>query len=304
MIPLSPIFKSLYRQPYLLLTLTVLFWSGNWILGRALRLDIPPLALAFWRWVLATLILAPFAFSSLKKDWSIIKNNWRIILFLAFSGVAVFNSLVYSGLQSTEAINAFLIQATMPTMIVLLSFMIFRDRLNPWQALGVLLALIGSISIIARGDIKVLLTLDINKGSLLIFIAVLCYALYSVFLRQRPKMKGLSFLLITFILGVIMQLPFYLWEHLYVRQIHVDRVTVLAILYVAIFPSILSYLFYNRGLELAGANKGGLFFYLMPIFGSILAFLLLDERFLWYHYLGMLLIIVGIGLNLWQKRAS
>jgi len=283
-------------RPYLLLTLAVLFWAGNFILGRAFHGIIPPVALAFWRWLGAALLITWPALPHLRRDRQTLFRHWPVILLLATVGIAAFNTLAYSGLQYTEALNAFLIQSLMPVMIVLLSFLIFRERVTKLQCVGILVSLCGAVTIIARGDIAVLLALSVNRGDLLVSAAIACYAAYSVMLRKRPHVHPLAFIAVIFWLGTLILLPLYLWETLTVATMVVRPVTLLVLGYVMVFPSIVSYLCYNRGVELVGANRAGLFIHLMPVFGSLMAMLFLGERFYWYHGLGILLIGAGIYL--------
>lgn len=288
--------QRVYNTPYLLLVLAPLFWSGNVVLGRAVRVDVPPVGLAFWRWTMATLIIMGFAWPHLKRDWPTIRQHWRLILLLSILGIAVFNTLLYVGLQFTSAVNGALMQSLMPIIIVLISFLLFGEQVTGRQTLGILLSLLGTLTIIAQGSLEVLTTLSLNQGDLLILIATICYAGYSALLRKRPPLHPLSFIGITFIWGTLVLSPFYLWENLTGRVMAFDMVTVLSVGYVAIFPSILSYLCFNRGVELAGANRAGLFIHLVPMFGSLLAILLLGETFRWYHGVGISLILAGIML--------
>jgi drug/metabolite transporter (DMT)-like permease len=297
-------FQNLFDQPYLLLVLATLFWSGNFVLARAVRADVPPVALAFWRWCGGSILLFGFAWPYLKRDWGLALRRWKIMLLLSFLGVASFNTLVYTGLQFTTAINALLLQSTMPVLIVLMTYLFFRETVRPVQILGVVLSLAGVVTIGGEGNWQVLRSLSLNLGDMLIFIAVICYAAYSAWLRRRPPMHPLSFLAATFMAGTIMLLPFYLWESGAGRVMSLDRVTLLTIGYVAVFPSILAYFFYNRGVELAGANRAGLFMHLMPVFGSVMAVVFLSERFQCFHVLGIFLILVGILLATRPKASQ
>lgn len=288
--------QSLFDQPYLLLVLATIFWSGNFVLGRAVRADVPPIGLAFWRWTGGSVLIIALAWPHLKRDWPLIRRHWKFILLLAILGVTLFNTLVYTGLQFTTAINALLMQSTMPVLIVLMSYLFYRETVTPVQIVGVLLSLAGVLAIVGQGDLAVLLGVSLNLGDLLIFIAVAGYAAYSALLRQRPPLHPLSLIAATFIAGAVVLLPFYLWEHATGRTVSFDRVTLLTIGYVAVFPSILAYLCFNRGVELAGANRAGLFIHLMPVFGSIMAILFLGERWQWFHSFGILLILLGILL--------
>ncbi len=296
------LFRRIYSAPYLLLTMAVFFWSVNSIVGRFMRLDVPPIALSFWRWAGASMIIIYFAWPKLKEDWSIIKRHQPLLLLLALTGVAMFNTLLYSGLQSTVALNAFLIQSTMPVLIMLFSFFIFRDKINHLQGVGVALSLAGVVMVIARGDIEVLRSLSLNRGDILIFIAAIGYAVYSVMLRKRPTLHPISFIAFTFVTGTLMLLPLYIWETVTVKTITLNGPTMLTIAYVAIFPSIVSYFCYNRGIELIGANRAGLFIHLMPVFGTIMAIVFLGERFFWFHGVGIAMIFFGIVMTLWHHK--
>jgi drug/metabolite transporter (DMT)-like permease len=290
------------HSPYLLLTLAVLFWSGNFILGRAVRAEVPPIGLAFWRWAVAALLIIGPALPWLRRDWATIQRNRPIILLLSALGVTIFNTLVYAGLQHTIALNAFLMQTMMPVLIVAMSFVLFRDRVSRLQGAGIVFALGGAVTIIVQGDPQTLRTLSFNPGDIIIFVAVIAYAGYSVMLRRRPRMHPLSFVAITFIVGAGMLLPFYIWESLFRQVVKWESVTLFTIAYVAIFPSIISFLCFNRGVELIGANRAGLFLYLMPLFGGFMALVFLGERLQWFHGLGMALIVVGIVLAMRGQR--
>jgi drug/metabolite transporter (DMT)-like permease len=288
--------QKFFDFPYLLLILAVFLWSVNFIVGRAVRLDVPPIGLAFWRWSGASLLIFFPALRHLKKDWKQVRKNLPILLLLSTTGIAVFNTLVYMGLQRTIVINAVLMQSMMPVLIVAMSFLFFRERIYRLQALGIALSLFGALSIILKGDPSLLGSLSINLGDLLIFLAVICYASYSVMLRRRPAIHPLSFVAITFVTGSAMLLPLYLWESFAVRPMHWDATTVGAVCYVAIFPSIISFICFNRGVELVGANRAGLFLHLMPVFGSIMAIAFIGESLRWYHCTGIGLIAIGIVL--------
>lgn len=289
--------------PYLLLTLTVLFWSGNFILGRAVHAEVPPIGLAFWRWFGGFLVVIGFAWPHLRRDWPAFLRRWKMTLLLSALGIATFNTMVYIGLQTTTAINGLLMQSVMPVLIVVIGFAVFRERVTARQAAGVAVSLAGAVAIIARGDPAVLAALALNRGDLWIFAAVVCYAAYSALLRRRPATHPLSFLAVTFLAGAAMLAPFYLWESLAGQPMRPDRVTFLAVGYVALFPSVLAYLCFNRGVELVGANRAGVFIHLMPVFGSLMAIGLLGEAFRPYHGAGLALVLAGIWLATRRRRA-
>ena len=289
-------FFAITESPYLLLTLAVFFWAGNFIVGRAVRADVPPVALAFWRWFFAAILVTVMARRHLSADLAKLRRSWGIVLLLAFAGIACFNTLVYIGLQHTIAVNALLMQSLMPVMIVGLSFLLFKEKIDLIQAAGVALSLLGALTIIGRGSLGVLLSLSLNRGDILVFIAVAGYAGYSIGLRKRPAVHPLSFVAATFILGDLLLLPLYIWETMAGRNLHLDAPTVMAISYVAVFPSIVSYLCFNRGVELVGANRAGMFIHLIPVFGSVMAIVFLGESLQLFHIVGILLIAAGISM--------
>lgn len=288
--------KNIANLPYLLLVLAPFFWSGNIIVGRLVHESVPPIGLSFWRWLSASLIIFFIARSPLRRDWGKIKKNFPLLLLLSVLSISTFSPLIYSGLQWTTSINALLLQSGMPVLIVLMSFIFFREKIFLIQAAGVLLSLVGVSTIIVHGDWKVLHSMSVNQGDLLIFIAVAFYAGYSVMMRKIPPIHPLSFAAVTFIIGALTLLPAYIWETVYVRPMPLNLSSAIAVGYVAIFPSVIAYLCYNRGVELVGANRAGIFVHLMPVFGSIMAMLFLGEGFEWFHFVGISLIISGILL--------
>ena len=281
---------------HLLLVLTTLFWSGNFVLARAMHLDIPPLTLAFLRWGLALLILAPWVAPALWRERQLLAQHWRRLLLLAWLGVANFNSFVYLGLQHTGATNATLLQSAIPVVILLLSVAL-GQRIRAAQLGGIAVSLGGVVLIVSRGDPAGLLQLAVNPGDLWIIAAVLTWSLYSVALRWRPQaLSALSLLGSTILLGVLLLLPFFLGELSGGAAINWHRGSLLAIGYVALFPSVLAYFFWNHGVAVLGAARAGLYIHLMPVFGLLLSVLFLGEQVLPFHLLGIALIFVGIYL--------
>lgn len=291
-----PAARRLYDRPYLLLTVAVLCWAGNFVLGRAVSGEVPPVGLAFWRWLGGALVIVGFALPHLRRDWPVVRARIGITLALSLLGIAIFNTLIYTGLRTTTAINALLMQSAQPVVIIVFSFLLFRDTVTPRQMAAVAISLCGVVIIIARGDLAVLRALSLNVGDLLVLAAVFAYAAYTALLRRRPRVHPLSFLFVTFSIGAAMLLPLYLWEGLAGQPMRPTPIALGAVGYVVLFPAILAYLCYNRGVELIGANRAGHFFHLQPVFGTILAMAFLGEQFQPFHAVGILLILGGIAL--------
>lgn len=293
---ISRLFEKLYENAYLLLSLTALFWAGNFVLGRGVHEHVPPVALAWTRWTFATLIILPFALPHIRREWPLIRQNLPILIFFGTIGVGAFNTLSYTGLNYTTALNALVLQSSGPILIVLASFLIFGDRISARQGLGITLSLAGVLLMVARGDIAVLSSLELNRGDLFLLAALVLWGLYTAFLRKRPAIHWLSFVGVTFVIGALINTPFFVWEHLSVRQMTLDAQTALAVAYVSIFPSVLAYICFNRGVELIGANRAGVCLHLVPLFGAILAMTVLGEEPKAYHFAGIALIIAGVTL--------
>ncbi len=295
--PTAPAGRRLFDQVWLLMMLPPLFWASNAVLGRAVAGEVPPVGLAFWRWTLGALLVLPFAWPHLRRDAGRLVREWRTVLLLTALGIGVFNTFLYIGLNSTTALNAVMMQSSMPVLIVLMSWALFRERVTALQAVGIAVSLAGATTLIARGDLALLLGLELNAGDLWITVAVLSYAAYTALLRRRPAVHGLSFIMATFAVGAALLLPFYLWETVVGgRPMPLTATAAGAAVYVALFPSILAYMCFNRSVALAGANTVGLSIHLVPVFGSLLAILFLGEQLHLYHAVGIALIAAGIAL--------
>ena len=287
---------ALYANAFLLLSLTALFWAGNFVVGRGVHGHVPPVALAWWRWFLATLIVLPFAWPHLRRDWPVVRENWPILVLLGITGAGLFNTFAYLGLNYTTALNALVLQSSGPVLIVLATFLLFGDRVSWTQGFGIALSFLGVLLMVVRGDLALLGTLSLNAGDLAILAAMLTWAVYTAFLRRRPEMHWLSFTAVTFAVAVLLNTPLMAIEHLSGWQLQPTLQTVAAIAYVAVFPSILAYIFFNRGVELIGGNRAGVFMHLVPFFGAALAIGLLGEQPQAYHALGIALILAGVTL--------
>jgi drug/metabolite transporter (DMT)-like permease len=281
---------------FLLLALAALFWAGNALLGRALHQEIPPVALAFGRWSVATLLLLPFTWRHLRRDRAALVGGWPILLILSVLGVSTFNTLLYHAAHTTTATNIALMQTAMPAAIVGMEFLLFSRRPSGAGLAGAGLAMAGAAAVVTRGDFRSLLRMDLVEGDLWMVVAMLAYALYSVLIPRRPDTHLLSFLAATFIMGTALLFPVYLWELRAQGSPAWSAGVIAAIVYVAIFPSILAYLFWNRGVETVGASQTGLFVCLVPVFTALLAVPLLGETLESFHLVGFGLIVGGILL--------
>jgi drug/metabolite transporter (DMT)-like permease len=292
--PASTEGTSLLDRPYLLLSLASLFWAVNIVLGRYIVGTVPPIMLAQIRWTGAGLIVLPFVLHHLRRDWPAIRAHFGVMIALSLSGITLYNTLAYSALQYTQAINGLLIQSTGPLIIGLISYLFFRDRLTSGQIAGILLSMIGVLAIISGGSVEALAGLDFNIGDLLFLLALVIYSAYLAALRLRPPIHMLSFLAFTIIAGAILQVPATLVEYAQGHRIDPTPQAFAVMIYVATFPSLIAYWFFNRGVDLIGANRAGPFLHLIPVFGSAIAFLFLGERPGLHHLIGYALILGGI----------
>jgi len=279
---------------YILLLLTTLFWSSNVVIGKAVNQMIQPLELSFWRWFVASILVLPFTYPQLRLDWPKIRQAWPILLLLSFLGVSLFNSILYYSTHSTSATNIALIQTSLPVFVVLLSFLVFKHKANVTMLLGVALGVAGATLVIFKGEWQSVRELQIRSGDVSMLGAVFIYALYSVLLPKAPKIHPNSLLAITIIFGSLLLLPFYM------LSANKSALPVYAanlawpILYIAIFPSILAYRFWNHGVSQIGASTTGLFICFIPVFTAMIAAVFLDETLYRYHAIGLLLIASGV----------
>jgi len=289
---------------FALLGLVMVLWAGNSIIGRAVRFDVPPLTLAFVRWFGASLILLPFAWRPLRRDWPAIRAGWKPILLLGLLGVGAFNALLYTGLKYTQATNALLLQAAIPAAVVGFDRLFFGER-SPWvQNIGVVFAILGVASVVFEGDFTHALNLRLGIGDVLVLTSVVVWALYTVFLRLRPKIDPVSFVAATFLIGALATAPLALFEALSGQHIRWTPLTFGAFAYVCVLPSIVAYFIFNWAAGVVGPARAGVAITLMPIFGALLSAALLGEALHGYHFLGMALILLGIALSFVALRRA
>ena len=291
---------------YIFLVLAVLFWSGNFITGRYISTSIEPMQLSFYRWFFVLVLLLPYIFINYKDlILGFKKDSLLLVVFGAF-GIAGFNTFLYYGLQTTSATNALLINSSTPIFIILISSIIFRIAITKIQILGVVLSTLGVLYLILKGDINHILELNFTPGDLWILLAALDWAIYSVLLKFKPKdLSSFSFLTITSFIGVIiLYIAFILQGYSLEFSFLSNKEVLYSLIYIVIFPSILSFYFWNMATIEIGANKAGQSAHLMPIFGAILAYIFLGEVLEFYHIVGIVLIAIGIYLTMFFKKVK
>jgi drug/metabolite transporter (DMT)-like permease len=281
-------------QPYLLLGVTALCWASNAIVGRLAAGHIPPMTLSFLRWLFASMMILPFAWKHLQHDWKAIRSKLGTMIVLSLTGIAAFNALQYSALEHTLALNALLLQSAAPLFVAGWSLILLGARLTVTQLGGIALSLTGVLVILLHGDPTALASIEFNKGDLLFLTALLIFGLYSVLSLKRPNIHALSFAGFTFGCGAICLVPLLIWELLSRPVMRLEPMNLLALFYVAAFPSTLAYLCFNRGVQLIGANRAAPVFHLVPVFGSLMAMAFLGERPRLFHLVGFALVLTGV----------
>ncbi len=298
---LSRLPRSL-THPYLLLTLTVLFWSGNMVVGRALRDAVPPMSLALARWMLAFLLTLPFAWPHRHTLRGLSPGKWGVLLVLGVLGIGAYNTLAYLALVHTTATNAALLNSFIPIAIIAITWFM-GHRATLVESIGVAISFGGVMTIVGRGDPAVLAGLSLNVGDLWMLGAVLSWALYTIGLRWRPAgLHPMALLAVLTMIGLVVLVPLAGWELSQGAQLHLSAASLAGVAYTGIFPAFLGYVFYNRAVGEVGASRGGLFIHLMPAFSTILATVFLGEVPRTYHFLGIALILSGIWLTTGFKK--
>ena len=282
---------------FLLLALANLFWSGNWIAGRAMREAFDPVSMNFWRWTVAAVVLAPFALPALKGKGALMRRHAGILLLLAFTGVALFQSMIYLGLRSTLAVNAVLLNSSMPLFMLLCSWVIEREHATPRQIAGMLISLAGILVILSRGEPAALLQLELHAGDAWILLAMPVWGVYSVMLKRRPpELGGIAFLFVITVAGVLMLAPLAALQAALEPPRPLSAAAIVIVLYMGVAASVLAFICWNRGVAVVGANAAGFTIHLLPAFGTLLAILLLGENFQAFHAAGITTILVGVLL--------
>ncbi len=291
-------------SPYLLLTATSFFWSLNWVVGKALVGTVSPLTLTLIRWVVAVAAMMPFAWPQIRAHWPVVRREWKTIAWIAFWGTGLHNAFAYVGLQYTTATNGVILNSSIPILIILTGWIVYRDTISRPQMVGVLVSLSGVLAVLTKGDPGVLASLRLNAGDLIILVGIVFWAIYTVLLRMRPReLPGLALLACCGTVGILFLVPLSAAELLFLGgKVDFTPASVAAMLYVGTFPSFIGYVFWNRAVSEVGPNIAGIFIHLMPVFGSVLAWVFLGERFRAFHFVGIALILAGVWLTAQGRR--
>lgn len=288
-------------RAYLLLAVAAAAWAGNVVLSRAMRAEIPPLGMAFWRWLLALVLAGPWLAPALRRNRAVLRREWKLLLLLGSLGMALFQALLYSAVHTTSAVNASLILAITPIFVPLASRLLSRRRQTGRQLLGAVLSTLGVGVIVSRGELAVLRQLTFSVGDLLMLLAAAAWTLYSVVLEGKPaELEPRALLGSCMAVAVLALLPFYVWESLSVQVVPLTPVSALVLGYQALVASLLAYVCYNAAVAQVGSVHAGLSINLIPAFATLLALLFLGERLHGVHFAGMLMIALG----LWQAASG
>ena len=284
---------------YLFLVLATFCWSGNFIVGKFATLyEIPPLTLNVFRWISVWFILIPFTYKEIFENLPYIKKNWLVISFMGVITISTFNSVVYFALNYTQVINAVLMLSAIPAATIVLSSLMKIEETNIFQLLGLILSIIGIGSIISNGDIQKIISLDFNKGDMWMLVCVITWSLYSTLLKKN-KFKLSQFTLIQLMVsvGILFLIPQFFYEKSIGLELNLDKNFFLILIYVAIFPAIAAYYFWQKGIEIIGPNRASMFIQLMPLFSAVMAIIIFKEKFELYHFVGAIFILSGIYLS-------
>ncbi len=279
------------------LTATLL-WSVNMVIASGIKGHIPPIGLAFWRWTIACVALAPFALRSTIKNKSVLLKNKRYLIATAILGITIFNTILYFAGKTTSAVNLSLIAISIPIFIIAISRIAFKEKISTAKILGIVTIITGVLVLITKGSIQSLLEINFNIGDLLMLLGCFFFASYTILVRLKPKeISSKVFLFTIFIIGTILLLPFYIWEHLYYNQVTFDSTTIYATTYVGICASLISYYLWNEAIRLIGTNNTALIYYLIPVFSGILACFFLNQTIVLTQIISMGIIIAGLLLT-------
>lgn len=285
-----------YGNAYLLLILTMMMWGANAVAGRLAVDRVSPMALVTLRWVITAAILLVGARRQVVAEWPALRPRWRSILVMGGVGFTAVNALYFLAAHYTTAVNISILQGSMPMFVLLGALAFHRTRIRLVQVAGVLTTLIGIAIIATKGDLATLATFSFNPGDLLVLAMAVLYSGYTVALRDRPKVSGIVFFSGMAVVALITSLPLLAFEMMTGKVLWPTPGGWLVVLFVALFPSLISQLTFMRAVDLIGPGRSGLFVNLVPVFGAISAVVILHEPFGLYHAAALALVLGGIFL--------
>lgn len=287
-----------------LAVLAAFIWSGNFVVARAVKNEIPPISLSFYRWLVASIIIFPFAFKKFKKEWPVVKQSWHYLFWASLSGIALFNTFVYVGAHYTSAINLALIGTTSsPIMAIIFARIFLKEKIGFLKLAGLITCIIGVLFLLSKGNFQNLLSLQFGEGDLWVLLAAFCFAVYNTLVKKKPAaISPVNFLFLIFSLGAFLLLPFFLWETNQYPLVEWNTHLLLSIFYLGLGASVICFLIWNIAISKLGSGRTALFGNLIPVFSSVEAAIILKEDFNWVHITSMVIIFIGIVLANWKQK--
>lgn len=288
---------------YAFALLATALWSGNFVVARVLSDSVHPFSLSFYRWLVAMLVFTPFALKSVVRDWELIKKNILYLASTAVLGVSIFNTLIYFAGRSTVAVNMSLIMLTFPIFIMIISVILFKEKIGIQKVVGIVIVLLGVTGIVTKGQWLEIFAIRLNPGDALMLLAAFIFATHSILVRSKPKsLSILSLQYITFVFGTFFLLPFHLWAIEIAGNVEFNWTILGSILYIGIFSSLISFVSWNKAIDKIGAVSAGMIYYLLPLFSGLAAWIVLSEKLKYYHFISAVLIISGILISNRKSR--
>ena len=283
--------------------IATLLWSVNMVIASGVKDHIPPIGLAFWRWTIACIVFAPFALKNTISDFAILKRHFGYLIITAIFGISIFNTLIYFAGQTTSAINLSLMAISIPLFIIAISRIIFKEKVSTTKMVGIAIIIIGVLILITKGSLQALININFTSGDLLMLLACLFFACYTILVRKKPAvLDSKVFLFSVFIIGTLLLLPFYIFEHVNYKQVTFDSKTILITSYVGIFASLVCFYLWNEAISLIGTSKTAVIYYLIPIFSGIIAYFFLGQAIGLIQIISMTIIVLGLLLT--NKKAA
>jgi drug/metabolite transporter (DMT)-like permease len=286
---------------YVLLCLCALIWGSNITIGRAVHADIPPIALSFWRNFFGLVGLLSFTVPGLIRQWPLIKKHWKMFAVSGMVGFSLFNAIAYTAVHTTTAINAALVMSMTPVIVPVMAYFMVNEAFSRRQAFGVLISFLGVAVILCRGNLDVLMNLRFASGDLIMLGAAICWSLYTVLVKRRPEgIDAFVFITASLCFAVPAILPFYIWETATIQAVPWSGLTIMTLVYIGLFPTMVALLLFNRSVDVIGPNRAGHFQHLVPIAAALLAIIFLGERLEQYHWVGIFI----IGSGIWFAQST